>query len=379
MLDIAGTELPVNEDIIDRGNPTGDKRIVSEELGSTGFATPNMRDIAGNELVGTTAPSTGGITTIDRPNMRDIAGPSTTVDESITMENIGAPGIEDIISGTFAEFAPQTIGDLSSIGIAKDPEGVEDPYGGKYTPSFEEKKAAEGILEGLLEKAANFDLSDLQTMGTNFSINKALQTLGFANIPSFLGTKAITSGIDYFKNKKVQKEIKKQAASAKTRRETRKIQDRLDKQENDINKNASNNDSKSGSSIVNPNSSYGKKKGYTGGNPNPHTSTGWSGSTKSGGNGNKGNGGSKSSGKNSSQQGGGFNSLGFSDIRLKDNIELVGKSKSDINIYNFTYLNDPTVYQGVMAHEVPWASVKHDSGYLMVDYNKVDVDFKSIR
>ena len=71
--------------------------------------------------------------------------------------------------------------------------------------------------------------------------------------------------------------------------------------------------------------------------------------------------------------------LGFSDIRLKDNIELVGKSPSDINIYNFTYLNDPKVYQGVMAHEVPWASVKHDNGYLMVDYNKVDVDFKAIR
>ena len=68
--------------------------------------------------------------------------------------------------------------------------------------------------------------------------------------------------------------------------------------------------------------------------------------------------------------------LGFSDIRLKDNIELVGKSPSDINIYNFTYLNDPKVYQGVMAQEVPWASVKHDSGYLMVDYSKVDVEFK---
>jgi len=68
--------------------------------------------------------------------------------------------------------------------------------------------------------------------------------------------------------------------------------------------------------------------------------------------------------------------LGFSDIRLKDNIKLVGKSPSDINIYNFTYLNNPTVYQGVMAQEVPWASVKHDNGYLMVDYNKVDVDFK---
>ena len=32
MLDIAGTELPVNEDIIDRGNPLNDSRIVSEEL-----------------------------------------------------------------------------------------------------------------------------------------------------------------------------------------------------------------------------------------------------------------------------------------------------------------------------------------------------------
>ncbi len=70
--------------------------------------------------------------------------------------------------------------------------------------------------------------------------------------------------------------------------------------------------------------------------------------------------------------------LGFSDIRLKDNIELVGKSPSNINIYNFTYLNNPKVYQGVMAHEVPWASVKYKNGYLMVDYNKVDVEFKKI-
>jgi len=68
--------------------------------------------------------------------------------------------------------------------------------------------------------------------------------------------------------------------------------------------------------------------------------------------------------------------LGFSDIRLKENVELIGKSPSNINIYSFNYLNNPTKYQGVMAHEVPWASQKHNSGYLMVDYNKVDVDFK---
>ena len=68
--------------------------------------------------------------------------------------------------------------------------------------------------------------------------------------------------------------------------------------------------------------------------------------------------------------------LGFSDIRLKENIELIGKSPSNINIYKFNYKDNPTTYQGVMAHEVPWANVEHDNGYMMVDYNKVDVEFK---
>ena len=70
--------------------------------------------------------------------------------------------------------------------------------------------------------------------------------------------------------------------------------------------------------------------------------------------------------------------LGFSDIRLKENVELIGKSPSNINIYKFNYKNNPAVYQGVMAHEVPWASVRHDNGYMMVDYNKVDVKFKKL-
>jgi len=85
---------------------------------------------------------------------------------------------------------------------------------------------------------------------------------------------------------------------------------------------------------------------------------------------------SKSSSKNSSQKGGGFNSLGFSDIRLKENVELIGKSPSNINIYKFNYKNNPTTYQGAMAHEVPWASVKHSNGYMMVDYNLIDIEFK---
>ena len=68
----------------------------------------------------------------------------------------------------------------------------------------------------------------------------------------------------------------------------------------------------------------------------------------------------------------------FSDIRLKTNIEFIGKSPSNINIYKFNYINSPITYTGVMAHEVPWASEKHSNGYLMVDYSKVDVDFRRL-
>ena len=68
----------------------------------------------------------------------------------------------------------------------------------------------------------------------------------------------------------------------------------------------------------------------------------------------------------------------FSDIRLKTNIEFIGKSPSNINIYSFSYIGNPTKYVGVMAHEVPWASEKHSNGYLMVDYDKLDVEFKRL-
>ena len=76
-------------------------------------------------------------------------------------------------------------------------------------------------------------------------------------------------------------------------------------------------------------------------------------------------------------QAGGFGNL-FSDIRLKDNVKLVGKSPSNINIYTFNYKGSDDTYQGVMAQEVPWASSLHDNGYLMVDYSKTDVEFRRL-
>ena len=61
----------------------------------------------------------------------------------------------------------------------------------------------------------------------------------------------------------------------------RQTQGRIDRDEADINRAAAGKDSASGASTVNPGSAYGKSQGYTGGTANPHTDTGWSGSSKS--------------------------------------------------------------------------------------------------
>jgi hypothetical protein len=66
----------------------------------------------------------------------------------------------------------------------------------------------------------------------------------------------------------------------------------------------------------------------------------------------------------------------FSDIQLKENISRVGKSPSGVNVYQWNYKGDSQRYQGVIAQEVPWASLRASNGYLMVDYSKVDVDFQ---
>ena len=68
----------------------------------------------------------------------------------------------------------------------------------------------------------------------------------------------------------------------------------------------------------------------------------------------------------------------FSDIRMKEDIKFIRKSPSGINIYNFKYKGNDTTYQGVMAHQVPQASFVNNDGYLMVDYSKIDVEFKKV-
>ena len=69
----------------------------------------------------------------------------------------------------------------------------------------------------------------------------------------------------------------------------------------------------------------------------------------------------------------------FSDENLKENIKLVGKSPSGINIYHFNYINDDVTYEGVLAQEVEHAAIFDDElGYYKVDYDKIDVEFKQV-
>ena len=75
------------------------------------------------------------------------------------------------------------------------------------------------------------------------------------------------------------------------------------------------------------------------------------------------------------------NNQANSDVELKENISLVGHSKSNINIYEFEYIDKKYGegrYKGVMAQEVPEATSVDADGYLVVNYDKIDVDFERI-
>ena len=75
---------------------------------------------------------------------------------------------------------------------------------------------------------------------------------------------------------------------------------------------------------------------------------------------------------------GGLKNLFRSDRRLKENIVQVGKSSSGINIFEFNFKGNEDKYKGVMSDEVPWAVLKDNDDYDIVDYNQIDVTFEKI-
>ena len=72
----------------------------------------------------------------------------------------------------------------------------------------------------------------------------------------------------------------------------------------------------------------------------------------------------------------------FSDSRLKKDIKKIGTSIEGHNIYKFKYLDEDNEYIGVMAEEVykkkPEAVGYMGNGYLGVDYNQIDVEFREV-
>ena len=74
-------------------------------------------------------------------------------------------------------------------------------------------------------------------------------------------------------------------------------------------------------------------------------------------------------------------SKGSSDRKLKKNIKKISKSPSGLNIYSFEFKDSKYgegLFQGVMSDEVPKKVVTKKDGYDMVDYSKIDVEFKKI-
>tara|TARA_Y100000816_G_scaffold101677_1_gene70918 strand:- start:762 stop:2093 length:1332 start_codon:yes stop_codon:yes gene_type:complete len=70
-----------------------------------------------------------------------------------------------------------------------------------------------------------------------------------------------------------------------------------------------------------------------------------------------------------------------SDRRLKKDIKLIGLSPLGFKIYSFKYKDNSFgngTFQGVMSDEVPNYAVIKSNGFDMVDYNKIDVEFKNI-
>ena len=78
---------------------------------------------------------------------------------------------------------------------------------------------------------------------------------------------------------------------------------------------------------------------------------------------------------------GGLNWMG-SDRRLKENIKKIGESISGLGIYKFNYIGKAKQYIGAMADEVikvvPEAVTTMSNGFLGVNYNLIDVQFKEV-
>lgn len=71
-----------------------------------------------------------------------------------------------------------------------------------------------------------------------------------------------------------------------------------------------------------------------------------------------------------------------SDERLKTDIRKVGVTPSGISIYQYKYRGQPHVFEGVLAGELrathPEAVIRADNGFLAVNYDLIDAEFRVV-
>ena len=425
MREVAGEYLPFN--VNNLGNPTNDKRVVSEELGMTGFGTPNMRNVAGKTNIDRFSNTVAPAPSTPEIYQDLIMNPEYMPNRLQNLERFADNRFKDLDFQPGFDFkdAPNKVTNLKELYQNKEylnnPNvGIIDNMilsrGNPEKSLFNKTKnmfsnVKDGItsidLPGKFKEGAKLAFTPLMmaanarnplnTNAANYNPNLANQ-LNFADSMGMIVTDP-NSNLDKFSSKMMldgelvtnplqgknvvsgfgtndviemlEKTLAKQTKTYNKLSDVKKLnyknnflditQKVLDNAIADQQRIAAEKiaaEKAKAQTFMQKNPNYGNNydpgKSYTGASDSYGSKAG------------------------TRQRDARSSDLGFSDIRLKDNIELVGKSPSNINIYNFTYLNNPKVYQGVMAHEVPWASVKHNSGYLMVDYNKVDVDFKLI-
>ena len=220
-----------NENFIDRGDPNNDLRVASEEMGLVGGIPDRNR--------GQISPSTiqEVASALDRPNMADIAN-IISKDNSISVEDFSKPFSDQVgITGQKVSYPGNQTGMIDgppSIGFAKDPEGVEDPFGGKYTPSFEKQNLTG--LAGLIDSLKGYNFKDAlspKSIGTGAIGSKIVSKFG---IPGTIGS----FGANQFRKKLETNRTEKAIAASKNRKETRALQAKIDaaekKRKDDITK-----------------------------------------------------------------------------------------------------------------------------------------------
>jgi len=171
MRDITGEDLAVNENVIDRGNPFGDSRISSEELGISGYGRPSMANIAGSSLPSDNVMSVEEIEEQTAANKNKFGLSSLMDFAPFGKKSISGMALKGI-GNLFQNIAPRSYGYSTRTYNAMTP-GQQALADGLYQPG--------GLLSGY-NKISAFGRGPLGTLSNRLSTIQ--KTLAKQKVPS---------------------------------------------------------------------------------------------------------------------------------------------------------------------------------------------------